>query len=142
MRPVKPRFLIVQRRVVVFVEDVIEALLSPADKWPLAYPLKRHAPNGEARLAVGERDRSNALKDVVVLYETGVACEIEASGKNEDEGERAGGIAAGAPARGDRSEERRECQPEREPYDCAACFGIEEKYRLYNRKCDKRPLQP
>jgi hypothetical protein len=50
--PVKPLLLVVERRVVVVIEDVVEPFLPPANKGALSDTLEGHMPDSEARLTV------------------------------------------------------------------------------------------
>src|SRR3989344_3125620 len=142
MRTVKPLFLLIERRIIEFIENVIEALLAIAGKRALHNPLERHFPNREARLAICKRNRRNPLEYTIILYKIRIAREIKATDENENENQRGGGEPPRLLTRGECGQERRERESDNEPYDCPARLGEENEYRLNHRERDERPFEP
>src|SRR3989344_1108606 len=87
VRAVEPRLLLVERRIVVCIENIVETLLPPAGQGALEHPLKRHATDREARLTVRERDGGDASEHMTLLHEGRVACEIQTARDDENKNE-------------------------------------------------------
>jgi hypothetical protein len=99
-------------------------------------------PNGEACRAVIERNRSDALENMIVLHQVRIAREIEATNKHQNKDEGARRRATSALIRGERGQKRRECEAKYKSDYRSARLSIEKKHGFERGERNERPLEP